>query len=247
MIIASVNNESVRLPNKWSEITYTQAKECYAIDLPEIEDTFDWFKYMSVVKKVFTILTGFTSTDSIDPASLVHFFSKYLAPFVYDLKSPQPSTYMPKMIESFSHRGVVYLMPNSLDLGVNVVLQHSQTVKPFVEASNLLAQFSSLRKDGFEALPMFVASIVKQDRLEQWDEEEIARRASDFSDLPMDVIWEVFFCTSQLIIKYASNTLQSMAEKPKGVKGLIRKLDLKRGRLRLRRQELQEQLKASTR
>ena len=63
---------------------------------------------------------------------------------------------------------------------------------------------------------MFVASIVKGDRLEEWNEANILQRAQDFDSLPMDVIWG--FCTSLLTIKYVKQYLQSMRRKTDGNK-----------------------------
>jgi len=243
MIIATLNGNKVHIPNRWDEITVKQAAEAYKIDLPIVEDSFDWFKHIITVKKLIRILTDIEDPDYIDPSSLVHVFSKYLAKYVYDLHSLSPETYKPKFIDSFTHKKQTYLMPTNLELGQNLILQHGQKAKNFIEASNLLAQFAALKSDGFSALPMFVASIVKQERLEVFDEKTVVARAKEFEDLPMNVIWEVFFCTSQLIIKYGRDTLQSMNKKETGLQKVLGKLDSRLGRLQLRRAELVAQLK----
>ena len=249
MMIVEINKQEVKIPTAWSDISYNQAAKCYELNYPtDIDDSFDWFRHLNVVKQVFKILTGFEDVDNIEQCSIVHYFSKYMVKFVYDLKAPQPSSYVPKLINSFTHNGVKYLLPESLDLGVNIVLQHSQTTKSFIEASNLLAQFSALKKDGFKALPLFVASLVKVDVNEEWDESVIVDRSAQFETLPMNVIWEVFFCTSQLIIKYGSDTLQSMIEvQNRENKKLVNRLASRYGHLKSREAELREQLKMLTR
>ena len=250
MIIAEVNKKIVQIPSDWAEITFSQAAECYKEDYPVVTDTFEWFEHLPFVKRMVLALTDINkeTIDRIDPVHLVHVWTKYLSAFVYDLKAETPSTYHPQMINHFTHKGVTYLMPRNLDvIGGNVILQHDQSVKAFIEASNLLAQFSKVKKDGLSVLPMFVASIVKQDRLEEWDEVEIMRRAKEFETLPMSVIWEVFFCMSQLTIKLGSTILQSMRQELEAkmtIRRAIKMLASRRGLLLLQRAELRDQLKA---
>lgn len=243
MIIAELNKQVVKIPTEWSEITYSQAAKCYRDDYPVVGDMLEWFEHYDFVKRMFAILTTCKDVDRVRPDDVVYLFDKYLAAMVYDLKAANPTTYKPRLINYFAHKGRTYLMPTNLDvLGGNVMLQHDQDVKRFVEASNLLAQFSKLKKEGFIALPMFVASIVKEDRMEEWDEAKIIKRAQDFDNLPMDVIWEVFFCISLLTIKLGSSTLQYMSERQTATSRLIQMLGSRLGRWRLQRAALQAQL-----
>jgi len=244
MIIVQYNKETYHIPSEWKDITLTQAIDARGIDLPDdINDSFDWFRHLDTVKDGFKALTD-VDPELIAPAQLVHFFSKYLYGFIKDLQSTQPETYKPRLIDSFRHNKKTYIMPTNLDLGVNVMLQHGQTVKPFIEASNLMKQFSSMRKDGIKALPMMIASLVKQSEDEVFDEAVINERANEFKTLGMDVGWEVFFCLSQLIIKYGNSTLQSMnSPKLNRMERLIKRLDMRLGRLQSHKAELQAQLK----
>jgi len=245
-MIVSYSNTTAKIPEKWHDITIRQAIECAGVELPDVTDTFDWFQHLPIVKKYITILTTIKEPDKIEPSWLVHIFSKYLVKFIIDLKSPSPETYTPLMIEYFSHKGKTYLMPERLDIGVNIILQHGQTTKNFIEASNLMKQFSQMRKDGIKVMPMLVASMVKEERLEEFDEVRINERAKEFEDLPMNIVWEVFFCLSLLIIKLGKSTLQYMSRKESKMERLIKYMDSKRGLLLLRRAELRELLKKST-
>ena len=47
-------------------------------------------------------------------------------------------------------------------------------------------------------MPAFVASVVVEQRGEEWNEQQVADRAKAFKQLTMDKVWEVFFCTSAL-------------------------------------------------
>ncbi len=244
MIIAKYNNETYHIPVEWKDITITQAINASQIELPDdIIDSFDWFRHLDIVKKGFESLTD-VDPSLVAPAQLVHIFSKYLLKLIIDLQSIAPESYNPRLIDSFVHKKKVYLMPESLDLGVNLMLQHNQKVKNFIEASNLLKQFSEMRKDGIKALPMMIASIVKESKDEVFDESVVVARAKDFETLGMDIGWEVFFCLSQLIIKFGSSTLESMtAPKLNRMEKLIKKLDTRLGALQSHKVELQEQLK----
>jgi hypothetical protein len=109
-------------------------------------------------------------------------------------------------------------MPESLELGDDVVLQHGQDAKRFVEASNLLALYSRMTKDGLKVARMFVAAVVREHGEGDFDEVRVARRAERFVDLPMAIVWEVFFCTSELLLRHMSDTLdylQREAGQPK--------------------------------
>jgi hypothetical protein len=244
MILAKYNKTKVEIPNNWKDITLKQAIELRGIELPVIEDSFDWFKYMDKVHKCITILTKI-DVKKIEPSWLVYIFAKHLYPLILDLSLPAPETYKPKAIADFRHKGVTYLMPFNLEIGENLILQHGQNVKCFIESSNLLKQFSSLKSDGIKAMPALVASIVKVDKDEVFDEVIIAERAKEFESLTMDIVWEVFFCLSQLIIKFGSDTLQSMTKKNR-METIIQKLDMRLGRLQLRRAELWGQYKSLT-
>lgn len=247
MIIVEYNNTRHNIPSMWKDITIKQAIEAAQIKLPDdVRDSFDWFKHMEVVHKGFMALTD-VDPDQVQPHHLVHYFAKYLYGFILDLHSTQPETYKPKLVDSFEHNGKRYIMPDHLDLGVNVIMQHDQRVKNFIEASNLLARFSEMRSEGIKVLPMMVASVVKESPEEVFDEKRITERAKEFETLTMDIGWEVFFCLSQLIIKFGSCTLQSInMENQTRMERLIKRLNTRLGRLRSQRRELQVRLKMLT-
>ena len=245
MIYTTLNNKQYSVPNQWSDITLMQAIKMSKIELHEVVDSSDWFKHMEVVKEHFKILTDIP-VDSTKPSSLVHIFVKYMLPFAKDLRSVAPESYKPELIDSFKHGKQVYLMPDNLEIGENLILQHGQNVRSFIEASNLLKQFATLKSDGINAMPSLVASVVKIDRLEDFNEKEISRRAKSFESLPMDIVWEVFFCLSQLIIRCGRDTLKFMNRKETKVQRLIQRLDTRLGRLLLQRAELVGQLKGLT-
>lgn len=206
MITFEHNRQEHKLRHNWGDMTLSEAMALRAIELPEVEDTFDWFMHIGTVREVASIMTT-APAELIPPTWLVSWHTRYWLPLWMDLRSSYPETYVPKGIKSFHHGGVEYLMPESLELGDDVVLQHGQDAKRFVEASNLLALYSRMPKEGIKVAPMFIAAVVREVDEGDFDEVRVARRAEQFVDLPMAIVWEVFFCTSELLLRHMAATL----------------------------------------
>lgn len=235
MIVLRYNDTIVSLPHEWKDITIAQATKVAELALPKIDDDFDWYAHSEYINKVLNILCKI-EVEKVSPISLNYIFTKYIVKFCLDLNAPLPTSYVPEMITYFKHKGIVYLMPTNLNIDETVILQHGQTVKNFIEASNLLKAFSRMRSEGIRAFPYLIASTVKRERLEVFDEVEVSKRAGEFQDLPMSIAWEVFFCLSLLTVKFVSVTRQSM--KANRMERLKEKLIIVLGRLRLQRAEL---------
>jgi len=230
-----INTSIGKIPEHWRDITLETAMRVSAIELPDVDDLFTWFEHMPKVVEILSAITGTSKAEieKVRPEQLVYMFTKNVLPFVQDLHSDAPQSYQPKLIDMFRHNGVTYFMPESLPIAGDVVLSHGQNPKAFVEASNLLALYSKMRKSGIQVMPMFVASVVKEQPGEDFDESVIAKRAEQMRTLPMDLFWEVFFCTSALTLRHMSATLRSMlgVEKPKPKLGSKEYRDMRLGQL----------------
>ena len=223
----------------WRDITLQSAIDVAAIKLPEVHDTFEWFKHQLIIDQVMLKLTTLTQSDLdlLHPSQKVYLFTAQLLPFIKDLNSDKPVSYQPKLIKEFVHEGVEYLMPTSLVIDADtVVLQHGQKVKNFIEASNLLKRYAELKDEGIKVMPMFIASVVKEHPDEQWNEVNVIERSKRFATLPMDIVWEVFFCISAHTLKSYSDILQSMTEERSQTR--LQRWVSRLGRLRLRQAEL---------
>ena len=225
-------------------MTLEQAIDISSVKVPDVSDWFDWFQHLDLIDMLLEKFSTFKDWSFISPAEKVNMFITYCLPLVQDLHAETPKTYTPRMIAGFTHNGTDYLMPTNLEIGTETILQHGQTAKPFVEASNLLKMFSEMKGEGIKVMPHFVSCVVKINHDEQFDEKEIARRVESFRTLPMDLFWEVFFCTLQLTYRLQVNTLRSMIKvRDPQPHGIVNKLASRLGRLRLRRAELLEELK----
>jgi hypothetical protein len=203
--------KEIYLINEWRELTLDKAVKIRAVELPDITDSYEWFEHLDKIKKLWQLFTrSGVDPEEIIPSELVYYFIQYLLPMVQDLNSDYPKTYTPKLFTSFKHKGVVYYMPTSIQLGDDTILSHGQRARRFTEASNLLKIYSQLGRDGIKVMGQFVAAVVNEKESEQWSEERVIARGEAFKDLPMDVVWEVFFCTSALLYKQLKTTLNSL-------------------------------------
>jgi hypothetical protein len=243
MIVFTHNKKQYTIANEWNDITLQTAISLSSVDVPAVDDIFDWFQHLEVVKVVMSKFSTFQKWGEVHPTEMVALFSKYCLPMLQDLRSDTPKTYTPQLITSFVHSGVTYLLPTTLDIGGETILQHGQKVKNFIEASNLMKAFSEMKSDGIKVMPYFIATIVKIHPEEAWSDIEVSNRAKEFETLPMNIVWEVFFCTSQLIFKHQINILQSMTKEMQKPTNLRSRLVLKLGRLRLQKAELMAQLR----
>lgn len=243
MIVFTHNKKQYTIANEWNDITLQAAISLSLVDVPAVDDVFDWFQHLEVVKVIMSKFSTLQKWNELHPTEMVALFSRYCLPMLQDLRSDTPKTYAPKLITSFTHKGVTYLMPTSLDIGGETILQHGQKVKNFIEASNLMKAFSEMKSEGIKVMPYFIATIVKIHPEEPWSDIEVSKRANEFKTLPMNIVWEVFFCTSQLIFKHQINILQSMTKEMQKPNNLRLRLVLRLGHLRLRKAELMAQLK----
>ena len=244
MIIYTLNDTRYELKNDWQDITLQEAMQLRDIEIPEqVDDVFDLYQNLDSVKAAIKVLTN-APVDLIPPTWVVSWFVRFAFDKMLDLRSNEvPRTYAPQMIEEFKHKGKTYYMPSNLDLGYDVILQHGQNAKSMVEASNLLKLYSEMKQDGIKVMPSFVASVVKEDRDEQFNELQIIQRAESFKDLRMHHVWEVFFCTLQLLHKQQIDTLRSLIKEKQKPQSVEERLASRLGRLQLRKVVLQERLK----
>lgn len=246
MYILQIDGNRFKYPHKWADLTLEQAMQIAAIDMPEeVEDALEWFEHMDTVKEITRIVSDMP-VDKVRPGAVVQIFTKHLLPMVIDIRSGVPSTYKPQMIEKFRHKGKTYYLPSNLEVGDTIMLNHEQTVDRFIEASDLMAAFSKVRKSGIQAMPLFIASVVRERADEPFDEKQIIERADAMKSLNMVFFWNVFYSISDAMLKHMSDTLEfTIRERERRAvkitpRNLKQWLALRRGRLKLQRQELRE-------
>lgn len=93
----------------------------------------------------------------------------------------------------------------------SIPMKHEQTIA-FVEVADLEIYSERLKGGKYEVAPNII-SILCRPEGEEYDEETSLARAKKFMELPMSIVWEVFFCILQLSTISSQNTLISQLRK----------------------------------
>lgn len=115
----------------------------------------------------------------------------------------------PKGIESFVHNGVTYYLPKDADgYGVNVPMGADTTTIEFAESATLMMNSSNMKYNKMDNIALVIAILArpqKNGKREAYDQAKAIQRANEFINLPMEIVWEVFFCFTELL--HTSKTL----------------------------------------
>jgi hypothetical protein len=168
---------------------------------PKPEKVDDWFGEGDYVRQCVEICTG-KDMSKVDLTHVIVYFLNNVVDKITDLFLEFPTTYEPKQITEFKHKGKTYLLPNSIKVNGEVILQHDGKAKRFVEASNLMAGWAKSRKEAIQNVALFISAYVQDKASEQWDEKRVIERSYELADLPMSTVWDVFFCISQHIVSF---------------------------------------------
>jgi len=178
-----------------SDEDYKKADE--AIGVVEIEKTFPEY-YGKVIKCLTDI-----PEDVID---LIHgslreqFFNKHLRHYIYsifanlpvDLKDGELDVYEPPKIEHFELDGVRYQLPITLSIYGDEIPMAREKAITFAEASDIEVALRDMAEGAANRIPMLIAIYCRPDG-EEYDESKVMARADKFQELPMDIVWAVFF------------------------------------------------------
>lgn len=228
MINIQIHNESVRIRDKWEEITLTEAQQLLKIakQLPQhvidlyrlylVEDENEAEKqrlsamitpleYSKTLPSIYGEILEVLSDGSKElinkllPEDRRILYSNFLLPVIAGLLiSP---TYTPKQIKSFNFQGVKYFLPRYKQILNQDIPGADLSAIEFTEVADL--EIASAGMDGgrLENAAMIVAILCRPmegDQREKYDENKAAERSIAFQHLPMNVIWEVFFWSAEL-------------------------------------------------
>ena len=224
-----------------TDIDIEEEKLKYLISSQEIEYEDELMKY---IKDVLGILTDCPRVmlDKIDNIFLVVLFDmvKYIVNGLYFLNL---ETYKPIGIKEIKFKGRVYKMPESLIINDEEILAYKTSSKNIIDASNIVGMLDQMQNKGIKLMNLVAAIYLKEENKDETDEEIIALKSKLFMDLPMSVIWEVFFFTYYSLINYIiGSRLYLELENQKKIK---KQLNSIRGYIRLQNKGLQEILERS--
>lgn len=212
MIKITINKKTHRLATEWTDITVKQGIAINALTLPvdNYKDDAEWVSKDTInyMIDVFCICSDIQRKDiqGVSAGDIKAYFLYYLLKFVIDLHSIEPISYVPNNIRSFKFGDKEYFMPESLKVESTVLPMYNTSAVDFVESSNIMSNIAKLEADGLKHMPYIVA-IYCRPAGEEYNEQVTLERAKEFMNLPMSVVWEVFFCIQTYTQLYVLNTL----------------------------------------
>lgn len=122
-------------------------------------------------------------------------------PFDYDIKA----------IKEFKLKKETLLLPTyKVQLGTEIPMANEPIIT-FAEATDLQIFADQLSLGKYNILANII-SILCRPKGEEYDEEKSLERAKDILKLPMDIVWEVFFCTIKQFDMLQTHTWICLAE-----------------------------------
>ena len=243
MLTVKVNDNLFEVCESWKDITIAKAVELYKIKLPEkLKDIYNLTYYSRLPEKEKEVTLKELQAKITDEDNHKHFprfyasaleilsniphdiimktdvisvkalYFEYLQKFVEGIFFfPQ---YEFKPITSFEFKGETYCLPMSREVfGVDVPMV-DVTALEFTESADMLSAVSSLQKD-ISKLATLVA-ILCRPQGEAYNEQTTIQRTKEFQDLPMDIVWNVFFSLAVPLITWhqleAMSSLRKVGE-----------------------------------
>lgn len=245
MLIVSINGQDYKVPQSWEEIPLYKAVAVNAL-LPEMPEAM--LKVYQAVKnqdgaeivklyselsdhdilrtfpefygRVIAALTEIPQEiiDNTDTYQRTSLYVDHLGRVVVGMAFT-PYDFEPKGIRSFEHKGKTYHLPkDGLKIGGKLPGAFMDA-KEFTHSADLAEQFKELEKGNAARMANFVAILCRPDGV-PYDEQDSLKRAEDFKDLPMSVVWEVYFFTLDYFQRFASYSLRYLAD-PKAIGRLL--------------------------
>lgn len=222
MIQVRIGNNTYEAASNWKEIQVYKAVELHNICKTQMpkelqkkydliiyskdleKDIEDWTKELdeSEIIKTFPkfyskIIQFFTGADNdvMDYTTIesrTNIFTAYFEKFVVGILY-NGLGYTNLGINTFIHKKKEYYLPAEKRLNDLLIPCNDISTVQFCESADLLSYINKQER-GFKFAPYIVAILCLQ-KDEKYNEDVITKRAeSEFQYLPMDIIWEVFFC-----------------------------------------------------
>lgn len=218
MIVLTHNGKRHKFKSSWGDFTAREAVVLAQHEYPkDVEIVVDWFEHLERVKQVWRLFTTI-DPDTVEPNWLVYVFDSYAAPLWADMYREVPTMYEWQGLSSFEFNSKTYQLPIIIRDDELTVVGVDMGARSFIEAGNLLMTFGRMRKDGARWLPYMVAAVVRE-RGEQYDEAIVMQRAKEFGELPMTVVWEVFFSLRLLLLSRLTDTLDYLSDEAQREEG----------------------------
>jgi len=209
MVVISVNGNDYKVKTSWDEVTAKEAIRVSKIEVPHSILTGEVTKADQIKNlpayygKVLEVLSNIPSDviDKIQWSERTVFFNEYLKHFIVDLAS-MPDNIKP--IEKFEFKGKTYYLPKNKTLGDNKIPYFFMDTMTFTESANFTMVAEDL-KTGINDNFLIVIATLAKEKDEIYTEENTVNKSILFQDLPMSIVWGVFFCIIQRCNEFANS------------------------------------------
>lgn len=237
-----INDMQFSMKSEWVDLTLSDFIALCRIEMPAklielykntgnveaYDQVLDSIEYEDNIKvfpeyygKIIAMLSDIPQSivDLIDYEQRTELFNQYLFPLCFSTVTDIPvcfidgktQLYEPPKIETVDYEGSVYLFPKTLSIKDIDIPLSDQPIITFAEASGVMDAWSKLSEYGAEYAALIPAIYLRKEG-ELYDENTVKQRAETFKNLPMDIVWALFFYTMQLAQQSLINTLQFTTE-----------------------------------
>ena len=181
----------------------------------EIEASFDDEHIYKIIPELYGRIITIISDVSDDDINLwppnfrVLFYRQYVFNFVYGLVE-MPDFKAEGLID-FEFKGETYFLPESRNIMGNVQPFANVSALEFAEVADMEIHSRKLENGKYEAAANIVAILCRPIG-EDYDEQKALERAETFFDLPMNIVWEVFFYSLSALVLWRQQDLIYLME-----------------------------------
>ena len=208
-----IQEKEYNLKTEWKEITLLDADKLKRLEVPTTLDAIYKSKdkeehnelYKALTSKelvkehpkffgeVMKVLSDIPSeiVDQVHFEDRTMFYHDYLEQIFLDINFNAPTSYEYQEIAKFKHKGVTYYMPESLRIFEQKIPMYKEKAIGFSEAADITLALEGMEGAGGIAQ---LCAVLCREKKQDYDEDEAIKRAELFEDLPMNIVWEVFFC-----------------------------------------------------
>jgi len=249
LIVIKINKKKYKGVYRWEEMTLRRFADLASIAIPEKYAQFikadgqfeDTDKYLQAVeqitdndkdvifpqyyRKVVSCLSDIPE-DLLNDSQVTTIYEQYFKPFVLSLIYHVPvihffgqvKEYTPSSVKSFRIGLSRYYLPETVNiLGQDVPLS-KEPILTYTEASDIFRGVRMSEGD-VKNLALFMAIYCRK-KGEEYTQQKALERQEKFMDIPMSVVWGVFFCTCRRLRDY-NQTIRLFGSLPKPMHEII--------------------------
>lgn len=218
-----INDRDYKLPERWADITLSKSLELSRLiaDMPKsLKELYtkevmlpeeDIIKTAPIFYGKVIALLGGVEVEVIERCywhERTAIYKQFLEMFILEsMYQPQDVSY----IEHFDFKGECYYLPISQPSLKGERLGAVLSTIEFTESADLEIYSRQLKGGKMEVMANII-SILCRPKGEPYNEQICLARAKEFEQLPMDIVWSVFFSFATYISNYAIHFQTSQEE-----------------------------------